>query len=209
MLARLEPTREQRISELAERGYPCYTTSAGWLGYDDAKLARLCREAVDAGWDSIKIKVATGEAVHNRIMFKQLLEAEAIDVLQLDATRVGGVNENLAILLMAARFGVPVCPHAGGVGLCELVQHYSFFDYAAVTGTQEGRFIEYVDHLHEHFAEPVRVAGGRYLAPTRPGNGAEMLAESRERWTFPDGPGWREIGQRAATTSPHMTPAEV
>ena len=155
------------------------------------------------------IRVATGEAVHNRIMFKQLLEAEAIDVLQLDATRVGGVNENLAILLLAARFGVPVCPHAGGVGLCELVQHYSFFDYAAVTGTQENRFIEYVDHLHEHFAEPVRVKGGRYLAPTRPGNSAEMLPESRERWSFPDGPGWREIGQRAATTSPHMTPAEV
>jgi len=155
------------------------------------------------------IKVATGEAVHNRIMFKQLLEAEAIDVLQLDATRVGGINENLATVLLAAKFGVPVCPHAGGVGLCELVQHYSFFDYAAVSGSQDGRFIEYVDHLHEHFAEPVRVQGGRYLAPTRPGTGAEMLEESRTQWTFPDGPGWRAVGDRAATTSPHITPAEA
>ena len=155
------------------------------------------------------VRVATGEAVHNRIMFKQLLEAAAIDVLQLDATRVGGVNENLAIVLLAARFGVPVCPHAGGVGLCELVQHFSFFDYAAVAGSQDGRFIEYVDHLHEHFVEPVRIVAGRYQAPRRPGIGAEMLEGSRNRWSFPDGAGWREIGVRAAVTEPHMTPAEA
>lgn len=155
------------------------------------------------------IRVATGEAVHNRIMFKQLLEAEAIDVLQLDATRVAGVNENIAVLLLAARFNVPVCPHAGGVGLCELVQHFSFFDYAAVSGSQDGRFIEYVEHLHEHFAEPARIDRGRYQAPMLPGIGAEMLAESRERWQFPDGAGWREIGDRAAVTDPHTTPAEV
>ncbi|MGN6129864.1 MAG: enolase C-terminal domain-like protein [Nocardioidaceae bacterium] len=155
------------------------------------------------------IRVATGEAVHNRIIFKQLLEAEAIDVLQLDATRVGGVNENIANLLLAARFGVPVCPHAGGVGLCEVVQHFSFFDYAAITGTQQDRFIEYVDHLHEHFVEPVRIEGGRYTAPVRPGIGAEMLPESRSRWTFPTGAGWREVGDQAAVTEPHMTPAEV
>jgi L-fuconate dehydratase len=155
------------------------------------------------------IKVATGEAVHNRIMFKQLLEAEAIDVLQLDATRVAGVNENIANLLLAARFGVPVCPHAGGVGLCEVVQHFSFFDYAAITGTQDGRFIEYVEHLHEHFEEPVRISNGRYEAPRLPGIGAQMLAESRTRWTYPDGAGWREIGDRAAVSEPRMTPAEV
>ncbi len=155
------------------------------------------------------VRVATGEAVANRIVFKQLLEAEAIDVMQIDATRVGGINENIANLLLAARFGVPVCPHAGGVGLCELVQHYSFFDYAAVSGSQDGRFIEYVDHLHEHFVEPARVRRGRYVAPTRPGTGAEMLAPSRERWTFPEGSGWREVGERAAVTEPHMTPAEV
>jgi L-fuconate dehydratase len=155
------------------------------------------------------VRVATGEAVANRIVFKQLLQAEAIDVLQLDATRVGGVNENIANLLLAARFGVPVCPHAGGVGLCEVAQHFSFFDYAAVTGSQEGRFIEYVDHLHEHFAEPVRIERGRYAAPARPGIGAEMLPESRERWTFPTGAGWVEVGDRAAVTAPHETPAEV
>jgi L-fuconate dehydratase len=155
------------------------------------------------------VRVATGEAVHNRIMVKQLLQAGAIDVLQLDATRVGGINENVANLLLAARFGVPVCPHAGGVGLCELAQHYSFFDYAAVSGSQDGRFLEYVDHLHEHFAEPVRIVAGRYQAPRRPGTGAEMLAESRDRWTFPDGAGWKELGDRAAVTRPHVTPAEA
>ncbi|ANZ23747.1 MULTISPECIES: enolase C-terminal domain-like protein [Rhodococcus] len=145
-------------------------------------------------------RVATGEAVANRIVFKQLLQAQAIDVLQLDSTRVAGVNENIAVMLLAARFGVPVCPHAGGVGLCELVQHFSFFDYAALSGSQEGRMIEYVDHLHEHFAEPVRIVGGRYAAPALPGIGAEMLAASRERWVFPTGPGWREVNGRAATT---------
>jgi L-fuconate dehydratase len=155
------------------------------------------------------VRVATGEAVQNRIIFKQLLQAGAIDVVQLDATRVGGVSENLAILLLAAKFGVPVCPHAGGVGLCEVVQHFSFFDFAAVSGSQDGRFIEYVDHLHEHFVEPVRVTDGRYLAPRLPGIGAEMLAESRERWTFPGGKGWQEVAGRAAVTMPHMTPAEA
>lgn len=147
------------------------------------------------------IKVATGEAVANRIVFKQLLQAGAIDVMQIDSTRVAGVNENLANLLLAARFDTPVCPHAGGVGLCELVQHFSFFDFAAVSGTMENRMIEFVDHLHEHFADPVQVRNGRYLAPERPGIGAEMLPESRERWTFPAGAGWQEIGDRAAVTS--------
>lgn len=139
------------------------------------------------------IKVATGEAVANRIVFKQLLQAEAIDVLQIDATRVGGVNENLANLLLAAKFGVPVCPHAGGVGLCELVQHFSFFDYAALSGSMAGRAIEYVDHLHEHFVAPVGVQGGRYLAPTEPGIGAEMYGDSVASWQFPAGPGWAGV----------------
>ncbi|KHL04898.1 enolase C-terminal domain-like protein [Sinomonas humi] len=150
------------------------------------------------------IRVATGEAVANRIVVKQLLQAGAIDVLQIDATRVGGVNENIANILLAAQFGVAICPHAGGVGLCELAQHFSFFDYAAVSGTQENRMIEYVDHLHEHFAEPVRIDRGRYLAPRRPGTGAEMLAVSRERWAFPAGPGWLEVGARAAVSSPTL-----
>lgn len=153
------------------------------------------------------VRVATGEAVASRIVFKQLLQAGAIDVLQLDSTRVGGVNENIAILLLAAKFGVPVCPHAGGVGLCELVQHFSFFDYAVVGRSQEGRMIEYVDHLHEHFAEPVRIADGRYAAPQLPGTGAEMLSASRTYWEFPDGAGWQEVGNRAAVTGSSLTAA--
>jgi L-fuconate dehydratase len=134
--------------------------------------------------------VATGEHVQNRVVFKQLLQAEAVDVLQLDACRVGGVNENVAILLLAAKYGVPVSPHAGGVGLCELVQHLAMFDYVAVSGSLEGRMIEYVDHLHEHFVHPVVVRNGRYLAPTVPGFGAEMRAESLEAFNYPEGEVW-------------------
>ncbi|MBC7723690.1 MAG: L-fuconate dehydratase [Burkholderiaceae bacterium] len=131
------------------------------------------------------IPVATGEHMANRIMFKQFLQADAVQVLQIDATRVGGVNENIAILLLAAKFGVPVCPHAGGVGLCEAVQHLSMFDFVAVTGTTDGRVIEFVDHLHEHFVTPVDVRGGAYRAPVAPGAGAEMLAASRAEYAFP------------------------
>jgi L-fuconate dehydratase len=130
------------------------------------------------------IKVATGEHVQNRVVFKQLLQADAISVLQLDAARVGGFNENLAILLLAAKFGVPVCPHAGGVGLCEAVQHLSMFDYVAVSGSMDGRMIEYVDHLHEHFAVPTEVVRGRYLAPTAPGASTEMLQASVDAYTW-------------------------
>ncbi|MEU6769615.1 L-fuconate dehydratase [Streptomyces sp. NPDC046853] len=136
------------------------------------------------------VKVATGEHVQNRIVFKQLLQAGAIDVLQIDAARVGGVNENLAILLLAAKFGVPVCPHAGGVGLCELVQHLSMFDYVALSGTTENRVIEYVDHLHDHFIDPVVLREGHYLAPTAPGFSAAMRAESLAEFTYPDGAFW-------------------
>ncbi|MFD1717670.1 enolase C-terminal domain-like protein [Georgenia deserti] len=146
------------------------------------------------------VKVATGEAVANRIVFKQLLQAGAIDVMQIDSTRVAGTNENIANVLLAAKFGVPVCPHAGGVGLCELVQHFSFFDYAAVSGSMEDRAIEFVDHLHEHFTDPVRIERGRYLAPSRPGIGAEMHAASVDAWEFPGGSGWAEVGERAAVT---------
>jgi L-fuconate dehydratase len=136
------------------------------------------------------IRVATGEHTHNVVMFKQLLQAGAVDVLQLDASRVAGVTENVAILLLAAKFGVPVCPHAGGVGLCEMVQHLAMFDYVAVSGTTEDRVIEYVDHLHEHFVDPVRIRGGHYLAPTEPGLGARMHPESVTRFGFPDGAEW-------------------
>jgi len=137
------------------------------------------------------VAVATGEHVQNRTVFKQLLQAKAIGYLQLDACRVGGVNENVAILLLAAAFGVPVCPHAGGVGLCELVQHLAMFDYVAVSGTQQDRVIEYVDHLHEHFTDPVVVTAGRYRAPTAPGFSSRMLPESLATYDFPHGPAWQ------------------
>ncbi|WP_086822157.1 enolase C-terminal domain-like protein [Allokutzneria sp. NRRL B-24872] len=136
------------------------------------------------------IRVATGEHVHNRVMFKQLLASGAIDVLQLDAARVGGVNENLAILLLAAKFGVPVCPHAGGVGLCELVQHLAMFDFVAVSGTWENRVIEWVDHLHEHFVTPAVVHNGRYETPTAPGFSAEIHPASLHHFAYPSGPEW-------------------
>jgi L-fuconate dehydratase len=137
------------------------------------------------------VKVATGEHVANRVVFKQLLQAGAVDVLQLDACRVAGVTENVAILLLAARFEVPVCPHAGGVGLCEVVQHLSMFDYVAVGGSRRDRVLEYVDHLHEHFIDPVRIVDGRYAAPSRPGMSSEMRAESLADHLFPGGRVWR------------------
>jgi len=256
ILEKAAPGRAERRERLREVGYPAYTTTPGWLGYDDEKLVRLCREAVEEGFAQIKLKVgadleddvrrlalaratvgpdisiavdanqrwevdeaiqwmaalaphdiawieeptnpddilghaaiargvapipvATGEHMANRVMARQFLEADALQVLQIDATRVGGVNENIAMLLLAAKFDVPVCPHAGGVGLCEAVQHLSMFDYVAVSGTTEGRMIEYVDHLHEHFVTPVRIQDGRYVTPLAPGSGAEMLAESVE-----------------------------
>ncbi len=137
------------------------------------------------------VGVATGEHCANRVIFKQLMQAEAIDFCQIDSCRLGGVNENLAVILLAAKFGVPVCPHAGGVGLCEYVQHLSMFDYLAVTGTMEGRVIEFVDHLHEHFVEPVVMRRGRYMPPSRPGYSIEIRGESREAYRFPDGAEWR------------------
>ncbi|MGA1678177.1 MAG: enolase C-terminal domain-like protein [Candidatus Nanopelagicales bacterium] len=135
-------------------------------------------------------RVATGEHVHNRIMFKQLLQANAFSFMQIDATRVAGVNENVAMILMAAKFGIPVCPHAGGVGLCEMVSHLAMFDAVAVTGHHEGRVVEFVDHLHEHFVVPTVVKNARYLAPLEPGAGAEIKLESIKEYSFPTGPAW-------------------
>lgn len=137
------------------------------------------------------VKVATGEHVANRVVFKQLLQAGAVDFVQIDAARVAGVNENVAVLLLAAKYGVPVCPHAGGVGLCELVQHLSMFDFVAVSGSWDDRVIEYVDHLHEHFADPVVITAGRYEAPAAPGFSARMLPGSITEHSYPDGPVWR------------------
>ena len=256
-LAILERARDgaaERRARLLAEGYPTYTTSAGWLGYDDDKVRRLCREGIAAGWSHFKlkvggsveddvrrcrivreeigpdrtlmvdanqvwevaeaidwmkalapfrpwfieeptspddvlghaeirrgvhpIKVATGEMCQNRILFKQFLQAEAIDVVQIDAARLGGLNENLAVMLLAAKYEKPVCPHAGGVGLCEYVQHLSMIDYLAVSGSWDGRVAEYVDHLHEHFVHPCVVTAGRYRAPAAPGFSIEMKAAS-------------------------------
>jgi L-fuconate dehydratase len=141
------------------------------------------------------IRVATGEHVQNRVMFKQLMQAGAIDFCQIDSCRLGGVNEVLAVLILAAKFGIPVCPHAGGVGLCEYVQHLAIFDYIAVGASLENRVCEYVDHLHEHFIDPVRVKGGRYLAPTKPGYSAEMRADSLNVYGFPDGQAWQAVAK--------------
>jgi L-fuconate dehydratase len=143
------------------------------------------------------IRVATGEHVHNRVMFKQLLQADAISVCQIDACRLGGVNEVLAVLLLAAEFSVPVCPHAGGVGLCELVQHLAAIDYIAISGSLEGRMIEYVDHLHEHFLDPVVIRDARYRLPTLPGYSAQMRPETLARFRFPDGDEWQAASESA------------
>jgi L-fuconate dehydratase len=151
---------------------------------DDVLGHRRIRESVKP------IGIATGEHVQNRVMFKQLMQAQAIDFCQVDSCRLGGVNEVLAVLLLAAKFGVPVCPHAGGVGLCEYVQHLAIFDYIAVSGSLENRTCEFVDHLHEHFVHPVHVRGGRYLAPTAPGYSAEIKSASLERFGYPDGDAW-------------------
>jgi L-fuconate dehydratase len=270
LLRRAEPGKAERIARLEAEGYPAYTTSAGWLGYPDDKIRRLCREAVAEGWNHIKIKVgrdrdddvrrlgiireeigwdrklmvdanqvwdvpvaiewmkhlapfrpwwieeptspddvlghaaiarameplgigvATGEHGMNRILFKQLLQARAISFCQVDSCRLGGLNENLAVLLMAAKFGVPVCPHAGGVGLCEFVQHISMIDFTTVSGSWDGRVCEFVDHLHEHFTDPCRIRTARYLAPTAAGFSTEMIPASVDTYSFPDGEAWRK-----------------
>jgi L-fuconate dehydratase len=139
------------------------------------------------------IGVATGEHCQNRVLFKQLMQAGAIDFCQIDSCRLGGVNEILPVLLMAAKFGIPVCPHAGGVGLCEYVQHLSMFDYLCVSGSQQNRVIEFVDHLHEHFTDPVRMSHGRYMPPLQPGYSIQMKAESLTNYRFPNGPVWQAI----------------
>jgi L-fuconate dehydratase len=157
------------------------------LGY-----ARIAREVAP-------IRIATGEHCHNRVMFKQLMQANAISFCQIDACRLGGVNEMIAVLLLADKFGIPVCPHAGGVGLCELVQHLAMFDFVAVSGTVESRSVEYIDHLHEHFVSPVVIRDGSYRAPQTPGFSSEMHSESLARYAYPDGvewatrPAWRRL----------------
>ncbi|SOD63957.1 L-fuconate dehydratase [Streptomyces zhaozhouensis] len=178
------------VTEAIERLRPLAPFDPYWIeeptSPDDVLGHAAIRRAV------APIRVATGEHCQNQVVFKQLLQAEGIDILQLDASRVAGVTENVAILLLAAKFGVPVCPHAGGVGLCEMVQHLAMFDYVAVSGTTENRVIEYVDHLHEHFTAPVTLRDGHYLAPLTPGLGAELHPASVADHRYPEGPVWRE-----------------
>lgn len=140
--------------------------------------------------DVAPIRIATGEHCHNRVMFKQLMQAGSIDVCQIDSCRVAGVNENLAILLLAAKFNIPVCPHAGGVGLCEYVQHLAIFDFLAVSASMQDRVIEFVDHLHEHFLTPVRIHRGHYLLPAEPGYSIQIRQESLTRFAYPSGEAW-------------------
>ncbi len=141
------------------------------------------------------IKVATGEHAHNRIMFKQLITSGAIQICQIDSCRLAGLNENLAVMLMAAKYDIPVCPHAGGVGLCEYVQHLSIIDYLCVSGSTEGRMTEYVDHLHEHFLHPVHIEKGHYMLPKAPGFSIEMKESSRRDYSYPDGSVWSAINK--------------
>ncbi len=151
--------------------------------YGHAKIGRALKK--------FDIAIATGEMCQNRVMFKQFLAAGAMDYCQIDACRIGGVNEIISVLLLAAKFNVPVCPHAGGVGLCEYVTHLSTFDYICVSGTKEGRMTEYADHLHEHFIEPVKVVGGEFFPPERAGY-SQMKSESIENFSYPDGVEWRK-----------------
>ncbi|MGD0196801.1 MAG: enolase C-terminal domain-like protein [Solirubrobacteraceae bacterium] len=186
---------EQAIDAMAQLGgYDPWWIEEPTSPDDILGHARIRREIAP-------IRVATGEHVQNRVIFKQLFQAQAIDVCQIDACRVGGVNEVLAIILLAAKHGVPVCPHAGGVGLCEYVQHLAMFDYVAVSGTTEDRVIEWVDHLHEHFRDPARVRDGHYLVPSAPGYSIEMLPQSLDEYEFPTGSAWH-VGRPSAKQVP-------
>jgi L-fuconate dehydratase len=266
LLQRIAPTRAERVAELEHTGYPAYLTSAGWLGYDEATVRDLCRQALADGWRCFKTKVgldvagdvrrcevmreeigdlplmadanqvwdvdeaiarvrhlapfglrwieeptspddvlghaairravapvgvATGEHAANRVVFKQLMQAEAIDYCQIDACRLGGVNEVLAVLLLAAKFDVPVCAHAGGLGLCEYVQHLGAIDYVCVSGSLDDRTTEFADHLHEHFVHPAVVRDGRYVLPAAAGYSVDLLPDSYAALAFPDGAVWR------------------
>jgi L-fuconate dehydratase len=268
LLVRARHGSERRLGELERHGYPAYITSAGWFGYDDARVRELVVRAQADGWRHFKLKVggevnddlrralmlreligpearlmldanqvwevpqaieamrtlaacdpywieeptspddilghatiaravapirvATGEHVHNRVMFKQLFAAKAISFCQADSCRLAGVNENVLVYLMAAKSGIPVCPHAGGVALCEMVQHLAIFDYLAISGTLEHRMAEYVDHLHEAFVDPARIVDAAYQVPRLPGYSTEMLPDALTQHAFPDGPAWRK-----------------
>ena len=178
------------VAEAIERMTELSAYDPWWIEEPTSPDDILGHAAIRRALRRTGIRVATGEHVANRVVFKQLLQADAIDVVQLDACRVAGVNENVAILLLAAKFGKPVCPHAGGVGLCEAVQHLSYFDYIAVSGRLDDRVIEYVDHLHEHFTDPVVVERGAYRLPSAPGFSTRIRPESLIRYSYPEGAAW-------------------
>jgi L-fuconate dehydratase len=186
----IDANQNWNVGEAIERVNELARFKLWWIEEPTSPDDVLGHAAIAKGVRPAGVGVATGEHCANRIIFKQLLQAQAIDFCQIDSCRLGGVNENLAVILMAAKFGVPVCPHAGGVGLCEYVQHLSMFDYLAVTGTMDGRVTEFVDHLHEHFEEPVVIRNARYMPPTRPGYSITIKPESREQYRFPGGPVW-------------------
>jgi len=269
ILKNSSPDRAERVKAIEESGYPCYTTSAGWLGYSDEKLRFLLGEAMSQGYRHVKLKVganleedirrltiarevigwdsklmidanqiwdvdeaiewlaqlakfepfwieeptspddvlgharirnaispmgvASGEHGMNRVLFKQMFQAGSLDFCQLDSARLASLNEILGVYLMAKKFDVPVCPHAGGVGLCELVQHLSIIDYVIISGTLENRVTEYVDHLHEHFVDPCIVENGAYKMPQSPGYSAQMHEQSVADYSFPDGNYWASV----------------
>ena len=268
MLTRLSSTKDQRIKKLIEEGYPAYSTSAGWLGYDDKKLSEISKNLMIEGWKAIKIKVgknlqddlrrikivrniigpnkkimidanqvwsvnqaieylnhfkefnihwieepthpddiighskiresvnpmkiATGEHCHNKIMFKQLMQSKAIDFCQIDSCRLAGFNENLAVMIMASKFNIPVCPHAGGVGLCEYVQHLSMIDFIAISGSMNNRMTEYVDCLRDYFTNPAKIKNGRYVIPYNDGYTVQMKESTLEDYSFPTGSIWKQ-----------------
>ena len=261
-----EGSKQERIAYLEKNGYPSYTTSAGWLGYSDEKLAKLCQQAMDQGFQHLKlkvgesveddirrlgvarsvigddvklmidanqkwevdeaiewvnkltpfkpwfieeptspddvyghkkikdnigeVKVATGEHCQNRILFKQFISNDAIDIVQIDSCRLASLNEILTVYMMAAKFGKPVCPHAGGVGLCEYVQHLSMIDYVRISADLTDRVVEFVDHLHEHFYDPCAIKNGAYVAPSEPGYSIRMFEESLKMYEYPNGSEW-------------------
>ena len=186
----IDANQQWDVGEAIERVKQLADCRAWWIEEPTSPDDVLGHATIAKAVRPLGIGVATGEHCANRIVFKQLFQAGAIDFCQIDSCRLGGVNENLAVMLMAAKFGVPVCPHAGGVGLCEYVQHLSMFDFIAVSGTMEGRVIEYVEHLHEHFEDPVVIQRGRYMAPTNPGYSIGIRKASRIAHRYPDGKVW-------------------
>lgn len=178
------------VAEAIERVRALAPHDLWWIEEPTSPDDVLGHAAIAEAVRPLGIGVATGEHCQNRVVFKQLLQARAIDFCQIDSCRLGGVNENLAVILMAAKFGVPLCPHAGGVGLCELVQHLSMFDFIAVSGRTDDRVTEFVDHLHEHFEDPCRIRRGRYVAPMKPGYSSTILESSREAYSYPNGSIW-------------------